>query len=201
MAARSHLMADFGRSISLPHPKLVKCGRQFRRDTGGRDLSSAISTATRASVVRKPKSWTLAVDRRALGARTPRRPQAREGKQRPIVVEREPDRRLARLRIGVFAERSRGRHAAVSRAERSAPVRARHVADVGDRVPAIWNGPGMHHQAMTSSCSLSSPVRTIGAIWSGKIPATAGGCPCGHALRETTCGSPLGLWSGCRCRT
>ncbi len=58
-------------------------------------------------------------------------------------------------------------------------VRALYVANVGDRYPH-WGGPGVPQRAMTSSCSPSAPVRTIGAIWSGKKPGRAAGCSSGH---------------------
>src|ERR1700722_12574980 len=48
-------------------------------------------------------------------------------------AEREPLRRLARLRVRVLAKRRRWHDAAVLLAEPAAPVRAADIANVGDR--------------------------------------------------------------------
>ena len=112
-----------------------------------------------------------AFDGRALraSARLPGRPEAGKGEQGPVLAQREPYRRFARLRVRVLAKRCCRDEAAVSSAEPSSPVRAGEVADVGDRRAAVLRWAGMPQRAMTSSRSPSVPVRTIGAIWSGKI--------------------------------
>jgi hypothetical protein len=43
--------------------------------------------------------------------------------------------------------------------------------------PPNCGGPGMPQRAMTNSRSPSLPRRTIGAIWSGKIPGNCGRLP------------------------
>jgi hypothetical protein len=43
--------------------------------------------------------------------------------------------------------------------------------------PPNCGGPGIPQRAMTSSRSPSAPLRTIGAIWSGKIPGNWGRLP------------------------
>ena len=64
------------------------------------------ATTALASVVRKPEQLVIALNRRALRAThaAPGRPQAREGEQRPILAQREPRRRLARLGVRVLAK-------------------------------------------------------------------------------------------------
>jgi hypothetical protein len=52
------------------------------------------------------------------------------------IARREPYRRLARLHEGILAKGGRRDDAAVSLAELTSPVRARDVADVGDRLAA-----------------------------------------------------------------
>src|SRR5580704_1664430 len=86
----------------------------------------------------------LALDRRALrpANAAPPRPQPRECEQRPILAQREPRRRLARGRRPIFAERRCWDHAAALRSQPPAPVRARDVADVGDRLAAILRRSG-----------------------------------------------------------
>ena len=47
-----------------------------------------------------------------------------------------------------------------------------------------WGGPGIPQRAMTSSPWPSAPLRTIGAIWSGKMLGNSGRLPvrsCRHA--------------------
>jgi hypothetical protein len=43
--------------------------------------------------------------------------------------------------------------------------------------PPNWGGPGMPQRAITISRSPSAPRRTIGAIWSGKMPGNSGRLP------------------------
>ena len=56
----------------------------------------------------EPEQLMDALDRRALWAAHafPLRPYPREGKQRPVLIQRKPGRSLARLRVGVLAEKS-----------------------------------------------------------------------------------------------
>jgi hypothetical protein len=49
----------------------------------------------------------------------------------------------------------------------------------------------MSERAKTSSRSPSAPRRTIGAIWSGKMPGNSGSLPVRSLGRETNPGSPL----------
>ena len=86
----------------------------------------------------------LAVNGRALrpAHAMPGRPEAGEGEERPILIQREPDRRLARLGVGIFAKRCRRDDAAAPLAEPSPPVRAFHVADVRYRRAAELRRPG-----------------------------------------------------------
>ncbi len=85
----------------------------------------------------------MALDRRALQAAYAAlgRPKAGKRKQRPILAERKPHRRLARLGVGVFAKRCRRDDAATILAQPSPPVRAHHIADVGDRLAAELRRP------------------------------------------------------------
>ena len=71
----------------------------------------------------------------------PWRPQASEGEQRPIVAQREPFWRLARLRVSVFAKRGRRDNAAARLPEPSAPVRARDVSNIRHRLTAELRRP------------------------------------------------------------
>jgi hypothetical protein len=105
------LVHSAGRSSPTPSVSPLACSPRALRLLG---LGWIGATTAFACVVRKPNSWCSPSTARSWGLlRRDSAPQAREGEQRPTVVEREPDRRLARLRVSVFAERSRGRHAAV----------------------------------------------------------------------------------------
>jgi hypothetical protein len=67
-------------------------------------------------------------------------PDAREGRQRTVIVEREPDHILLlgfRVRLGrVFGKAVERHEASVLSLQPTAPVRRRGVADVGDGRPA-----------------------------------------------------------------
>jgi hypothetical protein len=147
-----------------------------------------------ASVVRNPNSSCSPSTGLLLGPRTPcqrvQRPaKAEEG---PVLIQREPGRRLARLGVGVFAERGRQDDAPASNAEPSPPVRAHHVADVRRWLAAVlWRS--RHAPTGEDQLAATSLKRTIGANWSGKIPGNRAGCPCGHGLRKTNRGWLLGL--------
>jgi hypothetical protein len=69
---------------------------------------------------------------------------------RPWVIPLDPRGRLVRLVISVFAEAGRRHEAAVPRRKPTAPVRARDLADVGDRlaVKLQWprHAPARNHQ-------------------------------------------------------
>jgi hypothetical protein len=73
-----------------------------------------------------------------------------EERERPIFIEREPRRCLARLGVGVFAERIERHDAAMLDIEPRPPMRARGVADVGDRrtteLWGPWHAPTGKHQ-------------------------------------------------------
>jgi hypothetical protein len=66
----------------------------------------------------------------------PCRPDASEEGERTVFVECKPGRGLARLAVRVFAEGIERNDAAVLDIQPGTPMRARRVADVGDRRPA-----------------------------------------------------------------
>ena len=74
----------------------------------------------------EPEQLMDALDRRALWAAHafPRRPYPREGKQRRVLIQRKPGRSLARLRVGVLAEKSWPGPRIVRPAQPWPPVRA-----------------------------------------------------------------------------
>src|SRR5580700_7987751 len=82
----------------------------------------------------KPEQLVLALHR--VGLRpplpVPNRPETSEDGEWSVLLQREPGRRLARLRIGIFAKGRERHHASVLRFEPGAPVRTLYIADVGD---------------------------------------------------------------------
>jgi len=159
------------------------------------------ATIALASVVRKANnSWTT-LDGRTLGAShtPPRRPEAGEGEQRPILAQREPDRRLARLGVQVLAERRGGDDASVPVSEPSAPIAdclgcgcwspaLRHTA----AAPAFPIAPSRARAPYRYPCGRSGPSDRE------RSPAGGTGCRRGRGSHETGRGSPIGPWSRCR---
>jgi hypothetical protein len=100
----------------------------------------------------KSEKLMLALDRICLGAAltVPGGPDTREQRQRPVLTKRKPCRRLARLGVGVFTKRSERHEATAFRFEPAPPVRAFHVANIGDRSAAegrrSGHPPSRHHQ-------------------------------------------------------
>jgi hypothetical protein len=94
-----------------------------------------------------------------VGTTTPPRPEAREGEKGSVLAQREPCRGLAGSGWRVFAERCRWHEAPVLRRKPAAPVRARDVADVGDRLTAKLrrsrHAPA-RHDLLTPRCCAGS---------------------------------------------
>jgi hypothetical protein len=92
---------------------------------------------------KKAEQLMLAFDRLGFGAAfaVPARPYASEKRQGPILIEREPGRRLARFGVGVFAKGIEGDNAAVFRLEPRAPMRTSGIAYVRNRRSAKLRRP------------------------------------------------------------
>ena len=91
-------------------------------------------------------------------------PDPREGEERPVLVEGEPDRRLARLRVGVLAERRDRHEAAMGDPEPGPPVRARDIAHIGDRMLAERLGPRhapAHHREVPAGRAVQDHRRQL----------------------------------------
>jgi hypothetical protein len=87
--------------------------------------------------------------------------------QWPLFAECEPRRRLAGLRVGVFAERCHWHEATVPCRKPAAPVRAHDIADVGDRLAAklrrAGHAPGRHDQFALTIHAVAHDRR--GLVW------------------------------------
>src|ERR1700733_7490707 len=87
-------------------------------------------------------------------------PYTSKGEQGTVLAKREPLRRLAGLRIRVFAKRCRRHDAAVLLAEPAAPMRAADIANVGDRRAAklrrTRHAPARHNKLTLAVGSIAN---------------------------------------------
>jgi hypothetical protein len=123
-------------------------GHRFRVDE--RDNGVGLSR-------QKAEQLVIALNRRAFGTRTPRQGVHRPAsEQQTILAQREPRRRLARLRVLVLAERCRRHNAASVLVQPRPPVRAAHVADVRDRLATKLRRAG-HAPARQNELTVAVP--------------------------------------------
>ena len=155
------------------------------------------ATIALGAAVRKANSSCSPSTGADFGPRSPAPapPDAGEGEQRPAFVAGEPHRRLARLRIGVFAEGVDRHEAAVGGREPAPPERARRIAQVGDQRRAGLRRAG-HAPARQDELAAAARRRRGRSAPSGRgrRRKAAAGCRRGRRRRRTGGESPPG-WS------
>ena len=141
------------------------------------EIGCPIPTTAFGSVVRKPKSSSCPSTGALFGPRTPR-----QGVQRPAKANSGRSSLKANhfgvLRGFVSAYSQNDVAGTMQRFCLPSPPRqcglpTLRILMIG--APTNCGGPGIPQRAMTSSRSPSAPLRTIGAIWSGKLRGTTAG--------------------------